>query len=191
MDSASSSDTAWMGDNLKKKPLSLSGVIPELQLVSGSYSLKQVHNPQPTKLSGVLWGSRDRMIGKVQYLDKSLPVFFPHLLRPHKCPLLGPFLAFDMDCPVINSSTKLIKHLYLPSTSHSFLLTWFLPVFQDPFSRKSSLNSQPSGVTPLLSFLRMIVWTFHLALIGGFGISFLCIRSIFHTLFYLFWGWDD
>lgn len=46
------------------------------------------------------------MIGKVKYLDKSFPVFFSLLLRPHKCPLLGSFLAFSMDCPVINSSNK-------------------------------------------------------------------------------------
>ena len=103
-----------------------------------------------------------------------------------------PYLAHSLPLTWIVLSlihpTKLIKHLCLPSTSYSFLLTWFLPVFQHPSSRKSSLTSQPSGVTHLLSFLRMTVWTFHFALISGFGISFLCISSILPTLFFFVLG---
>lgn len=124
--------------------LTLSGVTPELQLTSVSYSLIRWH-PQATYSQRYYEAIMRGWNGKVLYLKKHFPVF------SHKVPTWSTLCLWP-GWPGHDHPTKCIKHLVFverfPFLSAALLSTY---PSRPPF-RKSSLTSQLSQITFPLGF---------------------------------------
>ena len=121
------------------KSLALSGVTPDPQLVSVSYSSIWQHDPSNQSHEYCEDTMRGWM-GKYSVLEKCFPVLSPlpsDLIKVPSCP----FFDFGLDGPVIITQQTVLNILCLSNVSHSSLR---LPILQDPSSRKSSLTFQPS-----------------------------------------------